>query len=709
MNARRLVTFFCHLSIVCTLGCTQAVSQTIGHWRFEDAATDKPLIARDSLGSGNEFRAFNAAVTPATSSLVPYDVQPQSGMPNKQSLDFTAAPGNRMPARDLFLVGSPTALDPNVDPIEQWTIEACVRFKATDGWERSFQTFICREGYNVPDAGPLDENQLGALGFKKRGDRNHLSIEAWDSDGHYVVVESPDEVRPDVWYSVAASSDGSVLSLWIKGPGDAAYTKKGERPFHGPLPNTRRVWSIGRGFFANQIAEPFVGWIDEVRFSASALKPEQFLASPFSGKTDRPEVAAKPRAADPLGDFGGSRAMPDNLPRPHDPFVIESGGVYHLFASHGGISHWRSSDLINWQRLAPVFTGVPAWATRDIAPRAGLWAPEVAFFSGKYHLYYSTSTFGSKRSAIGLATSPTLDPDAPDCKWTDLGKVIESFPNSDFNAIDASVLIAPDGQPWIAWGSYSGGLYISKLDPQTGLLPEGPANFVNIASRRRTGPRAGPLEAPGLFYRDGWYYLFASYDRCCAGAASTYKLLVGRSREITGPYVDRDGRPMLEGNASLVVRGYDHLRGPGQSSVVKRGDRWMLVHHYYDARRNGVPTLAVRPLHWDGDAWPLAGEPILEPAGEKTSATNLASLMGDWLMLSDDVAGIRMTFTADGIIRSDRGQGTWKLDGDHLQIVLPKSPEAASALEIKAFLAEDRNSFVGRRSDGAIVRARLQR
>lgn len=683
-----------------------AAAQTVAYWRFEDAQSiqaGQPLsVIADVSGSGNELRAFSNETAPTWTAAVPFDTVPQTAQPNRAAMDNTARPRRPFPTRDFFVVGSSTAFNLNTDPLPQWTIEASVLFKPIQGWQQRFQTFVGRDGYNVTDGPPLNENPLASLGFKKRGDTNCISIEAWDSSGQYVTVQSKQPVQPDVWYHVAAVCDGKTLALWIKGSQDQTYVLQDSKPFNGPLADTRGTWTVGRGCFASGPSEQFFGYLDEVRISAAALPTDKLLASPRAfGEAQAPAPTTLPKAnLKPIPQFDAHLPRPPDAVPVHDPTIIEADGIYHVFASHGGLVHWRSKDLLKWERLPGVFADPPQWGKDDISPNPGLWAPDLAWFNNRFHLYYSVSTWGSQRSAIGLAVNDSLDPQDPKYKWFDQGKVIESFRGDDFNAIDPAAIVDPSGQPWLAWGSWNRGIFMARIDPQTGKLAAG-EKPVQIAAR----PGNDALEAPHLFYHNGWYYLFVSYDLCCRGAGSTYKLMVGRSRQITGPYVDRDGKQMLQGYASLVVRSYGNLRGPGQSSITRRADQLFLVHHYYDARENGAPTLAVRPLYWDADGWPLAGEPLAEQA---TAAAH-ESMVGLWVQLLDDSHPATLSFRTDGSVLGPQGTGRWQRQGNMLKITWP-SPDggAHSPVIDECFVSDDGHSYVGRRSTGAIVRARLQ-
>ncbi|NOX56075.1 MAG: arabinan endo-1,5-alpha-L-arabinosidase, partial [Planctomycetes bacterium] len=161
-------------------------------------------------------------------------------------------------------------------------------------------------------------------------------------------------------------------------------------------------------------------------------------------------------------------AQEGDIRRVHDPCIVKAGGWYYVFSTLGGIQIRRSKDLMRWEYVGEVFEEIPAWAKKAVPGVRALWAPDISFFNGQYHLYYSVSTFGKNRSCIGLATNRTLDPADDRYEWVDRGPVITSRPGKDdFNAIDPSV--AFDGeQPWLAFGSFWSGIKLVRLDPETG-------------------------------------------------------------------------------------------------------------------------------------------------------------------------------------------------------------------------------------------------
>ncbi|MEN7535564.1 arabinan endo-1,5-alpha-L-arabinosidase [Aurantiacibacter flavus] len=320
------------------------------------------------------------------------------------------------------------------------------------------------------------------------------------------------------------------------------------------------------------------------------------------------------------GPFSAAPPVAEEVPGPpalatiHDPVLIAEDGAFYLYSTgspdHSPLRAHRSRDLANWTDLAPPFA-LPEWTRQAVPGSRGAWAPDISRYDEGFRLYYSVSTFGSQVSAIGLATSPTLDPSANDYGWTDQGPVITSAVGDDYNAIDPNLVVDREGRAWLSFGSFWGGLMLVELDPESGLPKEG-AQVTNIARRPQDPENA--IEAPFIFEREGWYYLLASFDRCCRGADSTYKTVIGRSRDIRGPYVDRTGRAMLDGGGTVIAsaQAADRFQGPGHPGHFRDAEgRDILVFHAYDTAAEGRPTLRIGELLWDA-GWPELK--MLEPS-----------------------------------------------------------------------------------------------
>jgi arabinan endo-1,5-alpha-L-arabinosidase len=309
---------------------------------------------------------------------------------------------------------------------------------------------------------------------------------------------------------------------------------------------------------------------------------------------DRCDVAVLDPAAPPValavsGDLGT-----------HDPALIEEDGVFHLVQTGPRLPGKTSSDLTSWSGSPSVFGGSnPGWVAAEVPGASDLWAPDLSRFGGRIHLYYSASTFGSNASCIGHATRASFESGS----FTDHGSVICSNDGSDddWNAIDPNVIVDEAGTPWLSFGSFWSGIKAVRLTDEGARADD---EVHALASRG-----GGAIEAPFIVRRCGFYYLFVSFDRCCNGASSTYNIRVGRSSAVLGPYLDRDGTPMLQGGGTLLVEGEGRWHGPGHNAVLFAGDRAYNVFHAYDAQAAGAPRLRVAELAWDADGWPVSGGP----------------------------------------------------------------------------------------------------
>jgi arabinan endo-1,5-alpha-L-arabinosidase len=323
---------------------------------------------------------------------------------------------------------------------------------------------------------------------------------------------------------------------------------------------------------------------------------------------------ARPAAPD-LGPVGGAHlrapgaANPD--PIAHDPTLIKAGAWWYDIitgdiATRTYLPIRRSRDLVHWEFIGTVFRTAPAWVTAELGRTPGdFWAPDITFTHGEFRLYYAASSFGTNNSVIGLATARTLDPGSPDHGWVDHGMVTRTRAGVDtLNAIDPELAVDAAGGQWLAYGSFWDGIAIRKVDAATGMIAAGDPGPRLIASRL-----GASIEGASITRRGGWYYLFASLDFCCRGIDADYRTVVGRSRSITGPYVDAAGTPMLVGGGTEVLRGYNDFRGTGGGDVYSRGGVDLFAQHYYDLADSGTPKLSVRPIVWAG-GWPRLGDPV---------------------------------------------------------------------------------------------------
>jgi arabinan endo-1,5-alpha-L-arabinosidase len=265
----------------------------------------------------------------------------------------------------------------------------------------------------------------------------------------------------------------------------------------------------------------------------------------------------------------------------------------------------------HWKPLRPVFDKAPQWAVDAIPSfRGHIWAPDISYHNGQFYLYYAVSAFGKNTSCIGLATNKTLDPSSEKFKWIDHGKVVQSVPGRDmWNAIDPNLILDENNTPWLAFGSFWNGIKLVKMDSALTAFAQ-PEEWYTVASRKRdfilpdsvAGDAA--IEAPFIYRHGKYFYLFVSFDYCCRGEKSTYKMMVGRSEKVMGPYADRDGVPMNLGGGSTVLEGDKNWYGVGHNAAANFNGTDYLIFHGYDAADNGRSKLRIEKIGWFND-WPV--------------------------------------------------------------------------------------------------------
>ena len=310
------------------------------------------------------------------------------------------------------------------------------------------------------------------------------------------------------------------------------------------------------------------------------------------------------------------RPMVVDSPFVHDPVLACEDGIYYLYCTGHGITQMTSTDRQHWtlSREGVLPNGkIPAW-THDSVPgfETHIWAPDVVKYRGKWYMGYSCSTFGKNTSAIGLLSNKCLsDKDG----WKDEGCIVASRGNRDnWNAIDPNFIIDEKGKPWMTWGSFWDGIQLIPLDktmhPKKGAKPQtiarrhavGDASAEPNPTSKFAGTNA--IEAPFIKRHGGYYYLFVSWDYCCRGIKSNYRVAVGRSKNVSGPYLDRDGKPMLEGGGTLLLEGdkkeYEAL---GHCSSYSFSDGDVFFCHGYSVAKNGASILVQKRIEWTEDGW----------------------------------------------------------------------------------------------------------
>ena len=396
-----------------------------------------------------------------------------------------------------------------------------------------------------------------------------------------------------------------------------------------------------------------------------------------------------------------------------DPAIIADGDdSFYIFATGKGLPIYHSTDLVNWEKVGTVFdTAVPEWSKKAVPATEGIWAPDIVKLNDMYYVYYSVSSFGSQRSVIGVARNTTLDHTSPDYKWVDQGLVMESFPRKcDFNAIDPAAFQQEDGRAFMVWGSFWGGVKSVELNPETGKTLDKEPKISSVAARPDN--RIHAIEGAYMVKHDDYYYLFVSWDICCDSAESTYKVMVGRSKNPLGPYVDFKGKPMTQGGGTLVLANNDNWRGPGHNSVLTTDKGSWMVHHTYDTfQLESQRILQIRPIYWGSDGWPVVGEPLSKYNPMTTATPDVVEddLLGSW-RLSMDYGNENIIDLLKGGKIANNKNAWWKVSGNRLELFWPGKPPTDGSDPDKCFVEMSLDSFVGRDQAGAVIRGKkLQR
>lgn len=278
-----------------------------------------------------------------------------------------------------------------------------------------------------------------------------------------------------------------------------------------------------------------------------------------------------------------------------DPTVIRAkDGTFYAYSTmqRGNVPVYKSTDMVNWEFIGGAFRQgeVPKFV-----PKANIWAPDINLIEGKYVLYFSMSTWGGEWEAgIGRAVA-----DTPEGPFTNAKLLFNSKQIGVQNSIDP-VVYQEDGRKYLIWGSFRG-IYLTELT-EDGLELIDSKNLLKIAGTA--------YEGTYIHKRKGYYYLFASIGSCCNGVNSTYETVVGRSKSLFGPYVDKQGRKMLDNHHEVLLTGSDVVKGPGHDSQIitdDKGQDWIYYHGVDVNAPNAGRKMYLDPVNWDKDGWPSIG------------------------------------------------------------------------------------------------------
>lgn len=419
---------------------------------------------------------------------------------------------------------------------------------------------------------------------------NGANISQWPDNGNntqrWLITK-----RDDGYYSVLNVNSGKAMEVYNSGTADGANVS--QWPYWG---GNMQQWDIrdeGNGYFQlvnknSGKALDLLGWDESNganigQWSVNHLDSQQWRLNLVQASGGKPVDTSTTNGAANFWPLSGNLGT-------HDPSIAYENGSWWEFQTGVGIYGKVSQNGLLWDPLPSVFPNALSWWHTYVPNHANndVWAPDVKHYNGRVWLYYAISTFGSRVSAIGLASASSLAAG----NWQDRGLVINSTTANNYNAIDPDLVIDKDGDPWLAFGSWSSGIKVTRLNP-VNMKPMG--DLFSVASR------SGGIEAPTIIYRRGYYYLFVSVGVCCQGVNSTYQIRYGRATDVTGPYLDKNGTDMMSGGGSLLDGGNNQWVGPGGQDIANTD---VIVRHAYDATDNGNAKMLISTLNWDSSGWP---------------------------------------------------------------------------------------------------------
>ncbi len=418
-----------------------------------------------------------------------------------------------------------------------------------------------------------------------------------------------------------------------------------------------------------------------------------------------------------------------NLANVHDPTVAKDGDYYYMYqtdASYGNahdgnghFHHRRSKDLVNWEYRGSTMTNAPAWVKDSLNnkrarmipalppienPNYGYWAPYIQKVGTKFRMYYSIvvinpivgtdfNTSWSERAFIGLAESDDLASNV----WEDKGMVVCSEPDGletytrtgggdwsgyfKFNAIDPSMVITPEGEHWLVYGSWHSGIAALKLNPETGKPDKlETIDDYGIKIAHRGNSRWQASEGPEIIYNEdtGYYYLFLAYDELSVA----YNTRVARSTSITGPYYGIDGGNVSNGAESWPMlthpyKFYNHTGWVGFSHCSVFQDPQTKEWYYASQARlpenvpginvsNAIMMGHVRSIQWTEDGWPTISPERF--AGVPDTNITEEDLVGTWEQITMEYQYKTMQNSIYINLASDNkisGSGSWSYDSSN--------------------------------------------
>ena len=274
-----------------------------------------------------------------------------------------------------------------------------------------------------------------------------------------------------------------------------------------------------------------------------------------------------------------------------DPTVIRAeDGTFYLYATEDmrNVPIFHSANLVDWKLVGTAFTdnSRPKWLQKG-----GIWAPDIQRVGGKYHLYYAKSVWGGEWDA-GIGVAVSNNPAGP---FVDRGCMFTSKQIGIQNCIDP-FYIEDGGKKYLFFGSFHG-IYGVELT----------ADGLHVKQGAKPREVAGTfMEATYIRRRGGYYYLFGSTGTCCEGARSTYRITIGRSKSLFGPYVDKSGRRLLDNHYNILLDKDDSVLGPGHNAGLitdDAGNDYMFYHGFKASDPDAGRVVWLSRIVW-ADGWP---------------------------------------------------------------------------------------------------------
>jgi arabinan endo-1,5-alpha-L-arabinosidase len=278
-----------------------------------------------------------------------------------------------------------------------------------------------------------------------------------------------------------------------------------------------------------------------------------------------------------------------------DPTVIRAAdGYFYLYSTETArqLPIYKSNNLVDWTLVGYAFRPEDR---PSFEPNAGIWAPCINYVGGQYLLYYTMSVWdGQTTCGIGVAVS-----DKPEGPFTDSGELFRSYNIGVQNSID-QVYFEDDGKKYLFWGSWHGIWGIELTDCGLYLKPE--------AEKRQIAGSA--YEAAYIHKRGKYYYLLAATGSCCQGLSSTYNVVVGRSENLWGPYINKSGQAMMDNHHEEILQRSERFVGVGHTSKIitdDKGNDWIFYHGFCTTEPR-QRRLFLDKIVWDTDDWLLIND-----------------------------------------------------------------------------------------------------